>query len=211
MTRRVTTRPAEEDDRDFLRHVYGSTREAELARVPWGEAERAAFIAMQFSAQHRYYREQYPQADYAIIMQDTDPVGRLYVNRGAAELRIIDIAVLPAYRNRGIGTGLLRALLVEAAAAGKPLTIHVERFNPALRLYERLGFRAIADKGVYLLLGWTAGARDSGEDRLVAQSPRHRPEGDQEEVKRADRLMREAIDALGQQGGDRAEEEERKG
>lgn len=60
MTRRVTTRPAEEDDRDFLRHVYGSTREAELARVPWGEAERAAFIAMQFSAQHRYYREQYP-------------------------------------------------------------------------------------------------------------------------------------------------------
>lgn len=207
----ITTRTAVDGDRDFLRRVYGSTREEELARVPWGDAERAAFIAMQFEAQHRSYHEHYPQGDFSIIVRDDLPVGRLYVHRGADEVRIIDIALLPAYRNLGIGTGVLRALLAEAAAAGKPLTIHVERFNPALRLYTRLGFRAIADGGVYLLLSRTPESRGSGEDGLVAQPALTGTERDQEELEGAERLMREAIDPLGQQRGGRAEEEEREG
>ena len=55
---------------------------------------------------------------------------------------------------RGIGTTLLHGLQSEAAAAGKPLRLHVERFNPALRLYERLGFQQIEDRGVYLFMEW---------------------------------------------------------
>ena len=89
-----------------------------------------------------------------MILIEGEPAGRLYVNRGPDELRIIDIAMLPAYRNRRIGTHLIGALQTEAALARKPLRIHVERFNPALRLYERLGFRPIADRGVYLFLEW---------------------------------------------------------
>ena len=81
--------------------------------------------------------------------------GRLYVARWPAEIRIMDIALLPAHRGRGAGTALLRDLMAEAEAAEKPLTIHVERFNPALRLYLRLGFTPIEDKGVYLLLRWS--------------------------------------------------------
>jgi ribosomal protein S18 acetylase RimI-like enzyme len=53
-----------------------------------------------------------------------------------------------------VGTLLLRELQDEAAASGRSLSIHVERFNPALRLYERLGFQLLEDKGVYLLLEW---------------------------------------------------------
>jgi ribosomal protein S18 acetylase RimI-like enzyme len=70
-------------------------------------------------------------------------------------MRIVDIALLPRYRNGGIGTAILRDILAEAATAGKPVRIHVEKFNPAMRWYERVGFRAIEDQGVYVLMEWT--------------------------------------------------------
>ena len=111
---------------------------------------------MQFAAQAQYYREHYPDTSFDVILLGAEAVGRLYVSRWRDELRIVDIALLPEFCNRGIGTTLLRGLQSEAAAAGKPLRIHVERFNPALRLYERLGFRQIEDKGVYLFMEWRA-------------------------------------------------------
>jgi len=92
------------------------------------------------------------------ILLDGQGVRRLYVSRWSDEIRIVDIALLPDSCNRGIGSTLLRELQSEAAAAGKPLRIHVERFNPALRLYERLGFRQLEDKGVYLFLEWVSGS-----------------------------------------------------
>ncbi len=91
---------------------------------------------------------------FDVILLDAEAVGRLYVARWTGELRNVDIALLPEVCNGGMGTTLLRELQAEAAAAGKPLRIHVERFNPALRLYERLGFRLIEDRGVYLFLEW---------------------------------------------------------
>ncbi|HVX29235.1 MAG TPA: GNAT family N-acetyltransferase, partial [Nitrolancea sp.] len=86
---------------------------------------------------------------------DGVPAGRLYVARWANEIRIVDIALVPRFRNRGIGTQLIGEVLAEGRESGKPVTIHVETFNPALRLYQRLGFRAKEDKGVYLLLEWS--------------------------------------------------------
>ena len=105
----------------------------------------------------RYYQEHYAGAAFDVILVFGQPAGRLYVAREEDEIRIVDIALLPDYCNRGIGTTLLRGLQSEAAAAGKPLRIHVERFNPALRLYERLGFHPIADRGVYLFMEWAGG------------------------------------------------------
>jgi ribosomal protein S18 acetylase RimI-like enzyme len=107
---------------------------------------------MQFDAQDRWYRAQYPQATFDVVVVEGEPAGRLYVNRGEGEIRIVDIALLPEHRGGGVGTSLLRDLIAEADAAGKRLTIHVERLNPALRLYERLGFALAEDKGVYLFL-----------------------------------------------------------
>jgi ribosomal protein S18 acetylase RimI-like enzyme len=151
----ITLRPIEPGDKLWLYRIYASTREEELAPVGWDAAQRDAFLTQQFTAQHHYYQEVYPRASFRLILRDGQPAGRLYVNRGAEEIRIVDIALLPEHRNAGIGSALLRALMADAAAAGQPLTIHVERLNPALRLYERLGFRMLADKGVYLLLGWS--------------------------------------------------------
>jgi GNAT superfamily N-acetyltransferase len=155
----IALRPICPDDLPFLCAVYASTREQELAAVAWDAAQKTAFVQMQFAAQHAYYQEHYAGADFDVILVDTLPAGRLYIARWSSEIRIVDIALLPEYCNRGIGTTLLKDLQAEAAAAGKPLRIHVERFNPALRLYERLGFHQIEDRGVYLFMEWR---NDSG-------------------------------------------------
>ncbi|MDR3406770.1 MAG: GNAT family N-acetyltransferase [Chthoniobacter sp.] len=147
-------REAGADDRDFLCRVYASTRAEELALTDWSEEQKAEFCRMQFTAQDAHYREHYPTAQFSVIERDGVPAGRLFVDRWTKEIRIMDIALLPEHRNVGTGTQFLRALMEEARAAGKTLSIHVEKFNPALRLYDRLGFRPREDKGVYLLMEW---------------------------------------------------------
>jgi ribosomal protein S18 acetylase RimI-like enzyme len=145
-------RPSGADDDAFLRDLYASIREEELSVVDWDDVQRAAFLRQQFDAQDTYYRKHYRPASFDVIELDGEVVGRLYVARWTDEIRIVDIALLPEHRGNGIGTSLLRELLAEADAAGKSVTIHVERLNPALRLYERLGFSVAEDKGVYLFL-----------------------------------------------------------
>lgn len=94
-------------------------------------------------------------------MVDGEPAGRLYVARWEKELRIVDVALLPEFRGRGIGEGMIRELIEEAETAGKPLTIHVERENPAMSLYSRLGFSPKKEVGPYLLLERAAPAPSS--------------------------------------------------
>ena len=144
--------PVAAGDEEFLYRVYASTRAEELAVVPWDDGQKDAFLRAQFNAQLRWYREHYTGATHEIVLIDGEAAGRLYVHRGETEIRIVDIALLPEHRANGIGSFLLGDLLAEADAAGKRLTIHVERVNPALRLYERLGFTVAEDKGVYLFL-----------------------------------------------------------
>jgi ribosomal protein S18 acetylase RimI-like enzyme len=153
----VTLRPVTTEDRGLLYSVYASTREGELAGVDWTEEEKAAFLLQQFKAQDRHYREQYDGAVYDVIEVDGRPAGRLYVARWADEIRIMDISLLPENRGLGIGTALLRNLLHEGARTGKWVTVHVEQFNPARGLYERLGFRRVRDVGVYVLMQWSSG------------------------------------------------------
>jgi GNAT superfamily N-acetyltransferase len=147
---RVSLRPARSGDREFLFAVYASTRADELAIVPWTDAQKEGFLRQQFEAQDRYWREHYDTGGFQVVEVDGSPAGRLYVHRTPAEICLVDIALLPAFRGAGIGTGLLRSLFEEADARGLPVRIHVEAFNPARRLYERLGFRPAGDAGVYV-------------------------------------------------------------
>ena len=125
-----------------------------LARA-LGRSIDASVGRVQCTAQDSQYRQHYPTAVYDVIESGGKPVGRLYVDRWKREIRIMDIAILPEHRGKGIGTQLLLDLQREAAGVRKSLSIHVERFNPALRLYERLGFHVLEDKGVYFLMEWT--------------------------------------------------------
>lgn len=148
----VALRPVADEDLPFLLRVYASTRAEELAQVPWSAEQKEAFLRQQFEAQHAWWREHYTGASFDVVLLDGAPVGRLYVDEWKSEIRIVDIALLPEQRGSGVGTRLLRRVLARGDAAGKPVSIHVERFNPALRLYGRLGFREVEDKGVYLLM-----------------------------------------------------------
>lgn len=141
-----------DDDLDFLRRVYASTRWEELAPIPWSEAEKATFLNMQFRAQHNHYRQHYPTALWLLIRYGGEPVGRLYLDRWPQEHRLVDIALLPAYRGLGFGTAILQDLIDEAGEAAKPLSIHVEKTNPAMTLYRRLGFHPIGETGIYDLM-----------------------------------------------------------
>jgi GNAT superfamily N-acetyltransferase len=148
----VTLRPVRDEDRELLFRLYASTREEELRAVDWPEEMKAAFLRQQFDAQDAHYRERYAGATLDLVLVDGEPVGRLYVARWSSEIRIMDIALLPAWCGRGIGTRLLEGILAEGDGAGKKVSIHVESYSPARRLYERLGFAPAGEHGIYLLL-----------------------------------------------------------
>ena len=150
----VSLRPITPADTSFLTCVYASSRAEELALTDWSDEQKEIFCRRQFDAQSAYYAATYPEASFQIIECDGEPIGRLYVARWEKQIRIVDITLLPEFRGAGIGTKLLRELQEEARSAGKSLTIHVERFNRALALYQRLGFQQIEDKGVYVLMRW---------------------------------------------------------
>ncbi|HEY6759902.1 MAG TPA: GNAT family N-acetyltransferase [Baekduia sp.] len=145
----ITLRPAGPDDAAFFAALYASTREEELAPTPFTREEKDAFLAQQFAAQSAHYARVNPDASFDVVLVDGARAGRLIVDERPGEIGIVDISLLPAYRGRGIGTRLLTPILERAEATGRAVGIHVERMNPALALYERLGFRAVSDDGVY--------------------------------------------------------------
>jgi ribosomal protein S18 acetylase RimI-like enzyme len=144
----------EETDLAFLSRLYASTRVEELAPVPWSEAEKSAFLDMQFRAQHAHYMQNYPDAAWFILEREGEAIGRLYLERWPSEIRIIDIALLPSARGGGLGTSLLADILRMARRKGRTVGIHVEHNNRAMSLYRRLGFATSQDKGIYHLLHW---------------------------------------------------------
>jgi ribosomal protein S18 acetylase RimI-like enzyme len=152
----ISLRPITPEDEAFLAALYASTRTEELAQTNWSEEQKAMFCRMQFNAQTTDYQRNYPEASFQIIERDGVAAGRLLVLRSDEKIHVIDIALMPEHRGAGIGTKFLRELQDEAKAAGKPLSIHVERFNPARRLYDRLGFQQVEEKGVYFLLEWSS-------------------------------------------------------
>lgn len=162
MSAAIDLRPIREEDMELLYRVYYSTRVNELAMiVDWTDEMKEAFVRQQFNAQHAWYQEHYIGASFDVILVDDVPAGRLYVHRRETEIRLVDITLLPEFRSGGTGTRLLRELMAEAEAAGKPLTIHVEKYNPAMKLYLRLGFRSIADRGPYDLMEWRPGSAEA--------------------------------------------------
>jgi len=152
----ITFRPISPDDMSFLYRVYASTRLDELAPLNWPQEQLNAFLHSQFNAQHIYYQSHYAHAAFDLILLDEQAIGRLYIERTESAVHIIDIALLPEYRNRGIGSALLQDLLDEATVEHKVVQIYVEKFNPALHLYQRLGFRELKESGVYYFMEWSA-------------------------------------------------------
>jgi ribosomal protein S18 acetylase RimI-like enzyme len=151
----VSTRPVTPDDHEFLVAVYASTRAAELAQINWDESQKDAFIRWQYEMQKREYDTRYPDARYEVILVDGLPAGRIWVGTDDTQIRLLDIALLTEFQNRGVGSQLLRQLIDEAKRANKPLRHMVFVLNEnAYRFYERLGFTTIEDLGGYKHMEW---------------------------------------------------------
>lgn len=148
--RAVSLRPVTDADGPFLLDLYASTRAAELAAVSWDDATLRAFLVTQLAAQDQAWRAASPDAAYDVVVVNGVEAGRLYVDRRPAEVRLVDISLLPAYVAQGIGGRLLADLVQEAHGRHVPVTLHVERHNRARHLYQRLGFAEEADDGVYV-------------------------------------------------------------
>lgn len=155
MKEKIGFRRIAEADQPFLSKLYASTRQEEMDMIiDWTDAQKEAFLAQQFYAQHTFYLQQFSQADFWIVTIDNGDAGRLYIDRRPDEIRIVDIALLPAFRGRGYGRLLMENILAEGRAKGQPVRIHVEHNNRAMNLYRRLGFQKIGDNGVYFLMEW---------------------------------------------------------
>ena len=152
----VTLRPACTDDNDFLYALYRSTRLREMAAWGLDAGQGEMLLRMQFMSQQAQYRSQFPDADHDIILLDGEPIGRVMVNRSPEQNTGVDIALLPEQRSKGIGGELIQALLDEATRDGKPFRIHVETTNPAVHLYNRLGFATVEDTGAHFVMEWNS-------------------------------------------------------
>lgn len=143
-----------EHDLPFLKQLYASTRWDEVAQTGWPKEQMEAFLNSQFDAQRTHYLEHFADSSFDIIEFSGTPVGRLYLCQTPEEFRIVDIALVPQARGKGIGNHLLTKILNDARHVCLPVRIHVEVNNPAMHLYERLGFQRVDDQGVYYLMEW---------------------------------------------------------
>lgn len=148
----IAYRPMEARDYSFIEALYLSTRADELALSGWPEEQRRLFLVQQHRAQHHHYQTYYQGSEWLIVERAGEPIGRLYLAEWKDEIRIVDISLVPVARGQGIGEALLRDVIGWAGTRDKGVSIHVEKFNPARRLYLRLGFAVAEDKGIYELM-----------------------------------------------------------
>lgn len=153
-SRQIAFRVIHAADGEFLFRVYASTREWEFRLTIWPDAEKEAFLRRQFDLQDRHYQMAFPGAVRRIITQGSTDIGRLYVERQDACLRIIEFSLLPEARGKGIGTDILRSLMNEAHGGKVPVRLSVERTSPAMRLYLRHGFQMLDQQGHHAAMAW---------------------------------------------------------
>jgi ribosomal protein S18 acetylase RimI-like enzyme len=152
--RTISLRPETLEDEVFLRTLYASTRSEEMALVPWSDTDKAAFLNQQFDLQRLHYQTHYPTSDFLVIEVEGQRAGRWYLYRGEDYFALIEISLLPNYRDLGIGTDLLQGLQAEANFAHKAIRLHVIKNSPAYHLYTRLGFQVLEDRGIRWYLEW---------------------------------------------------------
>jgi ribosomal protein S18 acetylase RimI-like enzyme len=158
-------RPEQERDQAFRFKLFCESRPAEFALLRLDPTSYEQLMSFQFQAQTVSYRANFPDARFDIIELDGTPIGRIVVNRPGAVVHIVDQAIVPPLRNRGLGTAIMKALMHEAAASGLPMRLKVASTNdPSMRLYLRLGFVPILSDPLYIEMEWPAPAGSGSQD-----------------------------------------------
>ncbi|HLX94817.1 MAG TPA: GNAT family N-acetyltransferase [Verrucomicrobiae bacterium] len=150
----IVLRPEAAADEIFLFEVYAGTRQEELDLTDWDAPTRAAFLDMQFKAMRQGYRTMFPTADFSIILRGPERIGRMIILRLDREIRVVDLALRPGFRNQKIGTFLMQRVCAEAARAGKTVTLSVLKNTRPVGWYRRLGFATAGEAGFYEEMEW---------------------------------------------------------
>ena len=151
----VQLRPVTPADDEFLVSVYAASRAEELAQVPWSDEQKTAFVRWQFGLQKNEYEATYPNQEHCVILVDDQPAGQIWISRDDANIRMLDIALLDDFQNRGVGTVIVGRLIDEAIRTNKLLRHMVFVLNEnAKRFYERLGFVVFEEVGAYHHMEW---------------------------------------------------------
>jgi GNAT superfamily N-acetyltransferase len=145
-------RPECDADQDFRYRLFCDSQPSEFALL--APAALGEVMTQQFHAQTLSYLAQFPEARFDIIELSGERIGRIVVDRPGAGLHIVDLAIVPHWRGRGVGTAIVRALIDEARAAGIPVRIEASEGDPSLRLYHRLGFVSTATAPPHTQLEW---------------------------------------------------------
>ena len=126
--------------------LFAQDKLAQFAAIGLPQAHAEMLVQMQWRGRNLTYATQYPGAEDCVIsLEEGTPVGRYLLQKIQDSWRIVDLAILPKWRGQGIGTRLLEQLARQASAEGLALTLRVEKNNPALRLYTRLGFAIVGN------------------------------------------------------------------
>jgi len=153
----LVLRPERPEDHDFRFRLFCDSRLPEWYVIELDAAVRDQLMRHQFVAQTTTYRQRFPRARFDIIELGGEPIGRIVVNRPGTMVHIVDHAIVPALRNRGIGTAIMRALMQEAQDAGLPVRLKVASSNdPSMKLYLRLGLVPIETIPAYIEMQWPA-------------------------------------------------------
>lgn len=153
----VSLRNATPEDEPFLFKLYVSMRAEEFSAVPWSEEQLESFLRTQFTMQQRAYDAKYAEAEHKIILCDGVDAGAVRLNSTPEDIHIVDLILLPEYRNQGAGSTFLKQLQMEAEVAGRAISLRVIKTNPAIRLYKRVGFSVLDEEAAYLFMKWSAG------------------------------------------------------
>jgi GNAT superfamily N-acetyltransferase len=154
-------RPCVASDDAFLYDVFATTWASEVAALPNQNLARHV-LRIQHIAQERRIAGRYPGHQRFIVLQDGEPAGRLYVHGDAESMHVIDLTLMPRFRDRGIGSRILRDLFEVAAVDRHAVTARVDRRNrAATELYSRLGFKLVAVDDVDHHFEWSPSSAPS--------------------------------------------------
>ncbi len=155
-----TLRPAGISDDVFLFELFVFSRERELSPLP--AAIRDIVARQQFESYGVATTTTYPKAENLIVevplavdgLSMPAAAGRLLVDDNDERLLVIDMAIHPDHRNRGLGAALLQMMMEKCRRDGKILQGSVSPYNPARRLYARLGITERQAGHGYIGLEW---------------------------------------------------------
>jgi GNAT superfamily N-acetyltransferase len=151
----VSLRPVTPQDRELLLRLYASTRQRELALVPWDAGQKALFLQHQFASQDQHYRAYFPDADYSIVLHNEEDAGRLLVTRDQSCIHVLEFTILPEHRGAGVGTEIVRRLQEEARGKALPITTYLDSFSDSQAWLEKRGFTRMGDEGIHYKMQWT--------------------------------------------------------